>query len=109
MTSSANQIVSKLSLYGCCPLSAAGDEDVPEHILCSGAKFRLLSKRSVAPNCHCVDETPPLIFHGLSRKGERHWMHISWFCLKKALFSIVAVLKGEKIETSQKVETHCEQ
>lgn len=78
MTSSANQIVSELSLHGCCPLSAAGDEDVPEHSLCSGAKFRLLSKRSVAPNCHCADETPPLIFHGLSRNGERHCTYLGF-------------------------------
>lgn len=68
MTSSANQIVSKLSLHGCCTLSAAGDEDVPEHSLCSGAELRVLSKRYFAPNCHCGDETPPLISYGLSRK-----------------------------------------
>lgn len=65
-----------------------------------GAKLRVLSKRSFAPNCHRADETPPLIFHGLSRKGERHWMHLSWFCLKKALLSIVTALKREKVETS---------
>lgn len=108
MTSSANQIVPKLSLHGCCPLNAAGD-DVPEHSLCSGAKFRLLSKGSVAPNSHHADKTLPLIFNGLCRKEEGHWMHISWFGLKKALLSIVTVLKREKIETSPKVETHCEQ
>lgn len=75
----------------------------------SGAKLRVLSKSSFAPNCHCADEAPPLIFHGPSRKGEGHWILVSRFCLKNVLLHIVTVLKRENIETSQKVEAGCEQ
>lgn len=75
----------------------------------SGVKLRVIAKVSFAPNCHCADETPTLIFHGPSRKEKGHWILVSRFCLKNVLLCTVTVLNRDNIDTTQKVKACCGQ
>lgn len=75
----------------------------------SGVKLRVISKISFAPNCHCADETPTLIFHGPSRKKEGYWILVSRFCIKNVLFCTVTVFSRDNTHTTQKVEACCRQ